>query len=911
MTHKSRNKKRHQKKNSQATQGASPPKVVGAAATQAQVVELFVANPQLIQQARTLWQLGEWQELESLSAQPLESFQERAELVLLVAAAALQLGLPTSAKGYIEQARRWGASPASITQVLISGAYNSLGKAAAASGHVDTAQQHLQQAAQLSTPNGSPSLIRTRLQNQLQQSPDALAALAAKRLTIMPTPQALGLRKQAAAEPLADLLSQHYSQDLETGVWAVEAAQSIDYSDGDEVEERIFAAVKQADDLSLYSKELLAHQIDWPSIYHLSPDRVNLLRPFAAHLAGLRILELGCGCGAITRYLGELGAEVVAVEGSFRRASIAARRCHDLPNVQVVCDKAQAFPLEQHFDVVTFIGVLEYAQLYVDATAPVDYLLRRARRYLKKDGMLFVAIENQLGLKYFSGAPEDHGVGVMAGIQDLYTEQTPITFGRVELKQRLTASGFAKVDTFLPFPDYKLPTLLVHPSHQALAAEEWNFGDLLAQTATYDQQKIKQPFFLQELTWPLLARNGLVADLANSHLFVAHQRAEEQLTDPCILASYYSPKRTAKYSQEIQFVATDTEVQVRRRNIADTAATRLSQHWHTEPLIKGRLHSLQLVNITQHQGWGLQDLVDWAAIWINVLVSQQLVQPDLKNVPVQHRHYATWLPANFLDAAPRNLVVSPQGQTSFIDLEWTADHPLPLELVVYRGLEVTFAQLPSAQQPTAEVPLNLQALIVTLMQRLGFTLSEQDYSFFMPILDRLTRIAQGHPENPEPPTKPSEKTNLNVSNNVLTNASETFLTLYWSTAECGFHEDHTVKKLIALDTRKQQLRLQLPKIDHDFLGFRLDPTGCKACVLLANLQLCNEQGEVLWRWSHTTAEFYGIGELHITNILPNALSSFLCVGSDSQFRIKLPETIPMQPDQLGYFELEFIAYPYE
>ena len=82
-------------------------------------------------------------------------------------------------------------------------------------------------------------------------------------------------------------------------------------------------------------QNLKAHIRDWPSEYHLTTKRANLLR--SLDLSRLDyVLELGCGCGAISRYLAEQGMNVDAIEGSTRRASIAHSRCRDLDNINIV-----------------------------------------------------------------------------------------------------------------------------------------------------------------------------------------------------------------------------------------------------------------------------------------------------------------------------------------------------------------------------------------------------------------------------------------------------------------------------------------------------------------------------------------------------------------------------------------------
>ena len=207
------------------------------------------------------------------------------------------------------------------------------------------------------------------------------------------------------------------------GIWMRRGYGGIDYSDGDEVETRIASIVAAATDLSVLSVELRTHCTDWPSTYHLGSARANLLRPFEGMLRGSTVLEVGAGCGAITRYLGEAGASVLALEGSERRARVARARTRDLPNVNVVAERFEDFRSGHRFDCITLVGVLEYAHQFSADLDAARVMLQRAAALLRPGGRLILAIENQLGLKYFAGAPEDHLGVPMRGVEGLYAEQ--------------------------------------------------------------------------------------------------------------------------------------------------------------------------------------------------------------------------------------------------------------------------------------------------------------------------------------------------------------------------------------------------------------------------------------------------------------------------------------------------------
>lgn len=237
----------------------------------------------------------------------------------------------------------------------------------------------------------------------------------------------------------------------------LEIGLSLPYAD--HAEDRLLAIFDAAEDLSAGSPELAAAIVDWPTRYHLSPERSRLLAPLKLG-PGQRILEVGAGTGALTRYLAETGAEVTAVEGSLARARALATRCAGCDNVRVVCGPLTEFrpPAgEPLFDLALLVGVLEYSGAAAGGGGGASALLEQVAALLAPSGVLVLAIENQLGLKYLLGAPEDHLGEPWVGIGDYPGSHGVRTWARRPLARLLAAAGFETQRWFFPFPDYKLP----------------------------------------------------------------------------------------------------------------------------------------------------------------------------------------------------------------------------------------------------------------------------------------------------------------------------------------------------------------------------------------------------------------------------------------------------------------------
>lgn len=516
-----------------------------------------------------------------------------------------------------------------------------------------------------------------------------------------------------------------YSFQSDQRIWARTTPAAFNYSDGDGTENTLYRIIHEASDVSIFSKELRDACTDWPTRYHLSASRGNLLRPLAQRLKG-SVLEIGAGCGAITRFLGENGGEIVAIEGSSRRAMIAAERTRDLTNVTVVNDHFDRFETSFRFDVITLIGVLEYSGVFGDGEDPVQSMLESAKRLLKPDGILLVAIENQLGLKYFAGAPEDHLSVPMVGIQGLYKRPGVETFGRVELTRRFRQAGFQHVELALPFPDYKLATSVVLP---AANSESCSFDGsvLAAQTASRDvQTSSDQLTFSLECVWTVIGQNRLLPDLANSFLFaVSPALADDNpIFDAETFAIHYSSERQAAFCKYAEFTHGVDGVSVKNQRLCPDALSLISEstYRHELPIevfSSGRAMSADFIRVVQTPSWTAKQIGQFLFDYLQVLLSETgnrvLNRSDLD--------LAQKVPGRFLDTVPQNIILSESGH-AIIDQEWSIKNDISLGYLTFRSLTTLIRMVSSFAVPSDMRWLNQGKLFFEVFAHLGFDFTE-------------------------------------------------------------------------------------------------------------------------------------------------------------------------------------------
>lgn len=446
---------------------------------------------------------------------------------------------------------------------------------------------------------------------------------------------------------------------FEEGVWRIATEKNFEYNDGDEHEEYIYSVIKNADDISSDSKELVRFIKDWPSKYHLSIERSFAYRSLNFDRK-MTVLEVGSGCGAITRFLGETGAEIVALEGSLRRAKITRERTRDLENVTVVCAPFDKVEFARSFDLVILNGVLEYSPLFVDSDAPFDAFLEKCNSLLSSSGALIIAIENQFGLRYFSSGKEDHTNVLYDGLHGYPSRPFGVkTFSRQELCD-LVSKTVGSANLFLPIPDYKFPRALVKEE----LTRHVNLGELVADLQRYDFATVVKPKLHERLVYHELGKSNLIVDMSNSLFVIAGPGRAKLLSDDWLGCIFKDPSRTGPIKRVD--IYTDSSSNIRVLSKAEGSNQPIYEDWiggisvHT--YISRVFCRRRCTSLRQELAWPIR------AWWESLEVDQDYHISGYK-----------------LDAIWRNAKIV-DGKARLFDQEFGSKIRIPVDWLIYRAV---------------------------------------------------------------------------------------------------------------------------------------------------------------------------------------------------------------------------------
>ncbi len=490
------------------------------------------------------------------------------------------------------------------------------------------------------------------------------------------------------------------------------------YSDG-EVEDFIIKIIAEnrPEDYS----NAVYEQFNWPIYYHLSPLRKNILNWYKFK-PDSSVLEIGCGMGAITNVLCDECKDVTAVELSRKRATATLLRCREKKNLEIIVGNLNDIEFEKKFDYITLIGVLEYQGTYTETTNPYKDFLVKIKQLLKPDGKLLVAIENQYGLKYWCGTPEDHVEIPFEGINQYKDVERGVrTFSKKALDILLRESGFLNTYFYYPFPDYKLPTVIysqdVLPSKKdTVNSENFRGYSSAGENTLIANEKNLYMDIVENHVFEFFANSFLVECSDSSQLGeITFARLTSERKEQYRMATRFTRDSTVE-KKPLTMLCAQTHVRqlFKNVNILKQAGIKIVEYRADNGMVvsdyieKPLLEDV-ILNVLKEENtdeiYRLIDLVYGEILRSSEQISWKdniLYTLDL-GIEEKEEVFGPILKIGFLDMSFRNAFYC-EGEILWFDQEWVLE-AVPAKFILYYALTLLYYSYPQLEGacPSAEV----------------------------------------------------------------------------------------------------------------------------------------------------------------------------------------------------------------
>ena len=134
-------------------------------------------------------------------------------------------------------------------------------------------------------------------------------------------------------------------------------------------------------------------------LHNFNPLRIsylkdNIIKTFNIQkkdkiLSGVKILDIGCGGGLLCEPMSRLGAEVFGMDASEKNVEVAKIHAKKSNlDIKYFCSSPEKFNSDLKFDVILNMEIVEHVE-------DVDFFLKSCTKFLKKNGIMFVATLNK------------------------------------------------------------------------------------------------------------------------------------------------------------------------------------------------------------------------------------------------------------------------------------------------------------------------------------------------------------------------------------------------------------------------------------------------------------------------------------------------------------------------------------
>ncbi len=108
----------------------------------------------------------------------------------------------------------------------------------------------------------------------------------------------------------------------------------------------------------------------------------------------LKILDIGCGGGLLSEPMSRLGADVIGIDASQQNINVA--KLHSSKKklkIKYICSSPEKLNIKEKFDIILNMEIIEHVD-------DVNFFLKNSSKFLKKNGIMFVATLNKTFKSY-------------------------------------------------------------------------------------------------------------------------------------------------------------------------------------------------------------------------------------------------------------------------------------------------------------------------------------------------------------------------------------------------------------------------------------------------------------------------------------------------------------------------------
>ena len=195
------------------------------------------------------------------------------------------------------------------------------------------------------------------------------------------------------------------------------------------------------------------------SLYTLSDMRKNIINwyPFEKDCT---ILEIGANLGQITGELCKNASKVVSVEFSKLRGQAIAKRHNDKKNLEVIVGNLKDIKFEEKFDYITLIGILEYAPIIYQTENPYEDLLKFLSTLLKDNGKMLIATNNKFGMRNWAVIDSnDRNLEYDAIISKMDSKKSQYLSKKM-IDKLIQKVNLGQAKYYYPLPDYEYANVI-------------------------------------------------------------------------------------------------------------------------------------------------------------------------------------------------------------------------------------------------------------------------------------------------------------------------------------------------------------------------------------------------------------------------------------------------------------------